>query len=243
MTEILDGQTRFLDLASPATRMSPEPSPVPTERTSELSLKSLLGSKTRQPLCLMFPKADGHTPMNGAVKIGAWRGEFLTRSTGAAPSETEKAGMLFKWVRRTAGNESTLCATSTDTPPEKFCLDKAILTDVIDPEADPKYTLSAKACLGIVRRAGRRGKLLPEVLAVALWQRILREPIDEEILTDLRNEYPEMLADAMGELKKRYAAAAEKAKAGVMLLDNELIEGEDDEDDMELLTAGHDDDE
>ena len=32
----------------------------------------------------------------------------------------------------------------------------------------PKYWLSAKACAGILRRANARGKVLPEVLRVAL---------------------------------------------------------------------------
>ncbi len=42
------------------------------------------------------------------------------------------------------------------------------LTDVLEKDVDPKYFLSAKACQGILTRANRRGKALPEELRVAL---------------------------------------------------------------------------
>ena len=42
------------------------------------------------------------------------------------------------------------------------------LSDVLEDAPDPKYNLSAKACLGILNRARRRGKKLPEVLEAAL---------------------------------------------------------------------------
>jgi hypothetical protein len=37
-------------------------------------------------------------------------------------------------------------------------------------ELPPRFYLSAKACAGILRRAERRGKKLPELLAAALRQ-------------------------------------------------------------------------
>ena len=42
------------------------------------------------------------------------------------------------------------------------------LVDVLEPNAQPKYSLSAKAAAGILRRAERRGKELPEALRYAL---------------------------------------------------------------------------
>ncbi|MDR0530763.1 MAG: DNA (cytosine-5-)-methyltransferase [Oscillospiraceae bacterium] len=42
------------------------------------------------------------------------------------------------------------------------------LSDILERDADPKYILSAKACLGILRRAESRGKVLPAVLSQAL---------------------------------------------------------------------------
>ena len=50
-----------------------------------------------------------------------------------------------------------------------------LLSDILEEEADPKYNLSAKACRGILNRASRRGKKLPEVLEEALKAQISNE--------------------------------------------------------------------
>ena len=42
------------------------------------------------------------------------------------------------------------------------------LSQILEASPLPKYSLSAKACLGIVRRAQRRGKELPPLLKAAL---------------------------------------------------------------------------
>ncbi len=42
------------------------------------------------------------------------------------------------------------------------------LSEILERDVDPKYLLSAKACIGILRRAGVRGKKLPELLRIAL---------------------------------------------------------------------------
>ena len=42
------------------------------------------------------------------------------------------------------------------------------LSDILQPDADPKYNLSPKACQGILNRAKRRGKVLPQMLEDAL---------------------------------------------------------------------------
>jgi len=42
------------------------------------------------------------------------------------------------------------------------------LSDILEPEVDKKYYLSAKACKGILRRAEKRGKELPPMLEIAL---------------------------------------------------------------------------
>ena len=42
------------------------------------------------------------------------------------------------------------------------------LSQILEDSAHPKYFLSAKACLGILRRAERRGKELPKELEKAL---------------------------------------------------------------------------
>ena len=42
------------------------------------------------------------------------------------------------------------------------------LIDILESNPDPKYNLSPKACAGILSRAERRGKKLPEILEIAL---------------------------------------------------------------------------
>lgn len=44
----------------------------------------------------------------------------------------------------------------------------SLLSQILVEEAHPKYSLSAKACQGILNRASRRGKELPEILRTAL---------------------------------------------------------------------------
>ena len=51
------------------------------EKISAPCLKSSSKSRSRQPLCLTFRKADGHTPTVGGVTDGALLTEFLTRNT------------------------------------------------------------------------------------------------------------------------------------------------------------------
>ena len=46
--------------------------------------------------------------------------------------------------------------------------DACSLSDILEESPDPKYSLSAKACTGILRRAEKRGKALPNRLATAL---------------------------------------------------------------------------
>ena len=52
---------------------------------------------------------------------------------------------------------------------------ESTLSQILEVDAPEKYYLSAKACEGILRRAERRGKQLPEMLKAALEQMIERE--------------------------------------------------------------------
>ena len=49
------------------------------------------------------------------------------------------------------------------------------LSQILEETPHPKYSLSAKACRGILRRAERRGKALPETLRTALESQIAAE--------------------------------------------------------------------
>ena len=48
------------------------------------------------------------------------------------------------------------------------------LSQILEASPHPKYSLSAKACLGILNRAEKRGKQLPEILKLALIQQAQR---------------------------------------------------------------------
>ena len=45
---------------------------------------------------------------------------------------------------------------------------ESLLSQILEEDAHQKYSLSAKACQGILNRANRRGKKLPEILQTAL---------------------------------------------------------------------------
>lgn len=44
----------------------------------------------------------------------------------------------------------------------------SVLSQILEEDAPVKYSLSAKACQGILNRANKRGKALPDVLQKAL---------------------------------------------------------------------------
>lgn len=52
---------------------------------------------------------------------------------------------------------------------------ESLLSQILEECAHPKYNLSARACIGVLRRAKRRGKDLPEILEAALKLQICRE--------------------------------------------------------------------
>ena len=46
------------------------------------------------------------------------------------------------------------------------------LSQILEDSAHPRYSLSARACAGILNRAAKRGKVLPEILQQALENQI-----------------------------------------------------------------------
>jgi hypothetical protein len=54
------------------------------------------------------------------------------------------------------------------------------LSSILQRQVDSRYALSAKAAAGILRRAGKRGRKLPEVLEKALKAVAASEPTDEQ---------------------------------------------------------------
>lgn len=140
----------------------------PTEaKTSKPSSRKSPGSKIRTALmCLCLRMGGGLKPDVSTVK---WE-------TGLLPIGST---MLNIGEFRSEENGLLSLPTSTDSRLPKFsltlnCGDKpripnpTKLSDILEPEVDPKYNLSAKACQGILNRAAKRGKELPEALLDAL---------------------------------------------------------------------------
>ena len=100
-------------------------------------------------------------------------------------------------VSRKGGKDCAYWLTSQDLQRLGFCLtlnlserprleNPSLLSEILEPDADPKYMLSPKACLGILNRAERRGKELPPELkeALEIQAGIRKPPSDRESETD-----------------------------------------------------------
>ena len=136
-------------------------------QTSQRSLKRSSKSQSQMPICVCVCRTEvGQNPdvitlktVAGALPIGC-----MMHSTGAFRSGEN--GLLY-------------LQTSEDSARQKYCLTlncgekpgeeiKTRLSEILEQEPDEKYKLSTKACHGILNRAERRGKKLPEQLYNAL---------------------------------------------------------------------------
>ena len=152
MTEQLEGQMSIFDLGIWSGKMYPEhcPQENPKEQTSKpSSRKSSKSSEKKLPLFLSL-STDGQKP-DASV-------EWVTAEY-PFPSHTEYTMLSFGESPREE-NESHLSQILMDSVPEK-------------------YSLSEKACLGILNRAAKKGKDLPEVLKQALENQICRGDISD----------------------------------------------------------------
>lgn len=124
---------------------------VPTEeRISAPFWKKLHGSQNQPFLFLDMRGGDGSMPELLSDPGGVWHGERMTQDGTAYLN----GGVVSLWS-----------PTLMDYLPRRSCL-----SAILEEDPDPKYTLSAKACAGILRRAVRRGKIakMPPILVKAL---------------------------------------------------------------------------
>ena len=120
------------------------------EKTSQPCWKKLRVSQNQDFLYLDCRKSgNGQKQEPLTVKGGLSLGELMTLRTGEKPSETAVQEMLSVWGPHSVAEESRLSQILEETP-------------------HPKYNLTAKACLGILWRAERRGKDLPKLLKAVL---------------------------------------------------------------------------
>jgi hypothetical protein len=103
-------------------------------------------------------------------KLSSWKmSQDFYQATRDAISESS----LLAWPTQgiATSNGVFLIRSSSESPNVAVV---SSLSQVLQTSVSPKYSLSAKAASGILRRAERRGKLLPEALRAAL-QKVVQE--------------------------------------------------------------------
>ncbi len=169
MTSVKAEQLTLQDLDTQFMKTFPEPCPQTRAKTSAASSKH--SHKSSKPMHIFLDLTSGRS-----AEASSWTTEALLGGY-----TMQKIGECHK-----DGNVSLSYATSADLLHQGFCLtlnlselprtpNPTLLSDILEEEADPKYNLSAKACRGILNRANKRGKKLPEVLEEAL-----KAQIDDE---------------------------------------------------------------
>ena len=142
MTSEIEGQLSIFDIFNQdiwSGKMSQEPSQAIREKISEPSLKKPQKSQIKTPLYLDLRK----------TKMGNSNGvhlDVLWEMGGA---------LLGEYTMHSFG----------EYPNEER---ESHLSQILEEAPPQKYSLSAKACRGILKRASKRGKELPEILQKAL---------------------------------------------------------------------------
>lgn len=146
----MDGQVTWSDLGISCGKTWSEHSAATEEKTSQPCWKKLRVSQNQDFLYLDCRKSgNGQKQEPLTVMGGLLLGELTTLNAGEKPSETAVQEMLSVWGPHSVAEESRL-------------------SQILEEKPLPKYNLTAKACLGILRRAERRGKDLPERLKAVL---------------------------------------------------------------------------
>ena len=138
MTEQMEGQITFADLDSWFGKMSQEPSAATVEKTSKQSSQKSSKSQNRT-FRVSLCLAGGGSGIKSDVSTMRWvDGQLLGEFTMHSFGESPREE-----------NVSRLSQILEDSAPQKYCL-------------------SERACAGILNRAAKRGKQLPEILKQAL---------------------------------------------------------------------------
>ena len=145
------------------------------ERISKPSSRSSSASQSRTLPMFLFLRKDGTSQESSWETLGPLPTNSMMPSTGVFLRD---------------GNASVSLSTIADILPQEFCLalnfgempkmsNPTKLSDILEENADEKYRLSSRACAGIINRANKRGKELPEILRQALENQIDNEDCEE----------------------------------------------------------------
>ena len=164
MIEQLEGQLSFFDLDSQFTKMSPEHSPQTKVLTSKQSSRK--SSKSSVPMLPMFL----YLRRDGVSQDASW--------------VTEKTDALFPslgdYTMPSFGAQPSSLMAECSQPELPNGVSVSHLSQILQEDALPKYSLSGKACIGILRRSEKRKKELPPILKMALENQIDRTRDDSE---------------------------------------------------------------
>lgn len=149
-------------------------------QTSKSPSRKSSASQTRMPILFLCRKKESGNTADASTM--SWENGLLP-----FPYTMQKIGEFRK-----DENGSVLLPISTDSQHSTLCLslrcgempDEPMptkLSEILETEKiDSRYYLSAKACNGILNRAARRGKGLPEILKTALENQANRSNCDSE---------------------------------------------------------------
>ena len=170
MTSRMGEQLTLQDLDIASTKMFPARSQATVAKTSAASSKRRQGS-SKAMFAFLDMRANGPT-----VEASSWNTE----------ASLGNSQMLNITEHRRGDGASVYSLTTTDLLHHGFCLtlnlneqprteNPSLLSEILEEDADPRYNLSSKACRGILNRANRRGKKLPEILEEALKAQVTDE--------------------------------------------------------------------
>ena len=155
-------QISIFDLVSSFGKTSPEPLPQTEVKILEPSWKNFVESKRVVFQFLCLTTESGHIAEQSPATECLCAGDLWTLN-------------ISEYLN--AEKESPLSWITGGTTQRTYYYRESRLSEILQTDASEKYYLSAKACEGILRRADKRGKELPEVLKTALENQITRTPL------------------------------------------------------------------
>lgn len=153
---------------------------VPTEeKTSDVSSKKPLKLPKGMPLFLNYRQKPNGLQADISWEMGGpLLGEYTMRNTGECHRDANESVYLPISVE----TQPHISYLILDTGEKPSTPKPSVLSQILELNPDPKYNLSAKACQGILNRAIKRGKKLPELLEMTLRKQIQDgEPVTGEV--------------------------------------------------------------
>ena len=156
-------QLSLFDLDMLSTKMSQGHSLPTAEGTSKPSSRNSSASQSQTlPMCLCLVGGGGASQDASTMNwvSGALLGDYSMDNIGVQPYALMMENSLSEALHRGVSASQ--------------------LSQILQDDAPPKYSLSARACIGILNRAEKRGKGLPEILKNALESQVTRSNCDSE---------------------------------------------------------------